>query len=253
MKNKDYAKKFPSRLYVPGRNATRECLISGAAIEVYCLARLVNDPLCKLAVTNGVKVTGKDEKTLSSLARGDNHQGFVTLAEVPEPLALDTLISQAKNTCKNPLIVILDGIEDPHNFGAILRSADGLGVQGVVIKSHGGSPFTPTVAKASTGALFYTPIAVVTNLRQACQKLKDSGFWLVASDGSAKDDYSSFDVNRPLGLIIGSEGDGISRLVLEEADYVVKIPMQGHVSCLNASVAASILFAHIAFLRSSTR
>lgn len=250
MNKKDYARKFPDRLYIPGRNATKECLLSGAAIEVYCLSRLTNDPLCKLAASNGVKVTSKEPNELSSLARGDNHQGFVTLAKAPEPLSLDALISQAKNTCKNPLIAILDGIEDPHNFGAILRSADALGVNGVIIKSHGGAPFSPTVAKASTGALFYTPISVVTNLRQACQKLKDAGFWLVASDGGAELDYSSFDACRPLGLIIGSEGDGISRLVLDQADYVVKIPMVGHVSCLNASVAASILFAHIGYLRS---
>lgn len=250
MNKKDYSKKFPGRLYIPGRNATRECLLSGAAVEVYCLERLLNDPLSKLAASKGVKVVAKETNELSSLVRGDNHQGFVTMAKVPEPLSLDALITKAKNTCQNPLIAILDGIEDPHNFGAILRSADALGVQGIIIKSHGEAPFTPTVAKASTGALFYVPIAVVNNLRQACEKLKEQGFWLVASDGSAREDYSSFDVLRPLGLIIGSEGYGISRLVLEGADYVVKIPMEGHVSCLNASVAASIFFAHISYLRS---
>lgn len=237
-------------MYIPGKNATRECIKSGYAKEVYCLPRLEHDTLSVFAKEMGVIVTPKQERELSALVGGEICQGYVTLAKVPKTFSLKDLIDRAKKETKDPLFVILDGIEDPHNFGAILRSADAFGVNGIILKSHGGVKFTPTVAKTSTGAMFYVPVALVTNLHQAIGELKGAGFWIVATADGASEDYSSVDSSGPLCVVIGAEGKGVSRLLLSDADYRVKIPMRGHVSCLNASVAAGIMFAHISYLRS---
>lgn len=250
MNNRKSFQKPNETLYVPGRNATKECINSGHAIEVYCLARFENDPLSKFAKEKGVRVIVKQERELVSYVRGEVFQGYVTLAKLPRTYSLKELVAQAKKETDEPLLAILDGIEDPHNLGAILRSADALGVNGIILKTHGGVRFTPTVAKISTGAIFYVPIAFVTNLHQAIIELKKEGFWCIGTSDSASEDYSSLDPSGPLVVTIGSEGKGISRLLLSDADFKVKIPMKGHVSCLNASVASAIIFAHLSYLRS---
>lgn len=248
-KQKSFQKPHES-LYIPGRNATRECLKSGHAIEVYCLPRFEHDPLSEMAREKGVRVISKQERELSSLVSGEVYQGYVTLAKTPKTYSLEELIDKAKKETSEPLFAILDGIEDPHNFGAILRSADALGVNGIILKNRGGVKFTPSVAKTSTGALFYVPICFVTNLHQAIRSLKDVGFWCIATSDGAVEDYTSLDASGSLCVVIGSEGKGVSRLLLSDADFNVKIPMKGHVSCLNASVAAAVMFAHITYLRS---
>ena len=148
-----------------------------------------------------------------------------------------------------PDIVILDGIEDPANLGAILRSCDAFGVDGVIIKNTGGVSLNSTVAKVSTGAVMYVPVCGVANLSQAISELKDSRYWIIASDGSATKDYDEVDYKGPVALVVGSEGFGISRLVLQNSDLVVKIPMVGHVNSLNASVATGILLSQVALSR----
>ena len=234
--------------YVYGRNTTRECLHSQTALRVFTRARFQNDPLIKEALKLGVEVSYKDDKELDRLAGKGNHQGFVCLAKAPELLPLKSLIQIAKAK-QDPLLLILDGIEDPANLGAILRSCDAFGVDGVVLKNTGNVTLNATVAKVSTGAVAYVPVASVPNLSQALSELKDAGFWIVASDGSATQNYDEIDYSGPIGLIVGSEGFGVSKLVLQRSDFIVKIPMFGHVNSLNASVATGILLSQILSFR----
>ena len=146
---------------------------------------------------------------------------------------------------KLPVIVILDGIEDTHNLGAILRSCDVFDVTGVLISKHNQVPLNATVAKSSAGAINYVPVCQIGSINQTLQILKDNGFWIVSTDGSATIDYSKLTYDFPVALVIGSEGKGVSQLVIKNSDYVVKIPQYGHVNTLNASVAAGILLSRI--------
>ena len=185
-----------------------------------------------------------DTSELNRLTKSGNHQGIVLEVKPFEYSDLNSIIAVSKKN-EHPLILILDEIEDPHNFGAIIRSADAFGVDGIVIKNRNQVLVTPTVAKVSTGAIEYMKIAQVSNLVSAINKLKENGFWIYSADGSGKDDCYSLDYNGPVALIVGSEGRGISRLVLENSDFVVKIPMCGHVNSLNVSVATGILLSEI--------
>lgn len=236
--------KSPQILYVPGRNATKEAILSGHALEVYCLPRFEDDSLAKFAKESGIKVVTKEEKELSRLVGGEVFQGFVTKAKMPRTYSLQDLIEHAKNKPRS-VIAVLDGIEDPHNLGAILRSADGFGIDGIITKNVRGVGITPTVAKTSTGALFYVPMADVTNLHQAIRKLKDEGYWIIATADSAAQNLFEFDPPQRVAVMIGSEGKGVSHLLLSNADFNTCIPMKGHVSCLNASVAAAVSFAYL--------
>ncbi len=235
--------------YVYGRNAVRECLRSGAAKTLFTRSRHMGDELVKIATSLKVAVKTVEDRDLDRLAGvSGKHQGFVCLAKAPEMVSLRDLIRATKGK-ENPLIVILDGIEDPANLGAILRSCDAFGVDGVIIKNTGGVSLNSTVAKVSTGAVMYVPVCGVANLSQAISELKDSRYWIIASDGSATKDYDEVDYKGPVALVVGSEGFGISRLVLQNSDLVVKIPMVGHVNSLNASVATGILLSQVALSR----
>ena len=230
--------------YVYGRNTTRECLHSKTALALYTRERMLHDPLVLEAKQLGIDVSVKEDRELDSLSGRGNHQGFVCLAKAPELWTLKALIQAAK-VKEKPLLVILDGIEDPANLGAILRSCDAFGVDGVIIKNTGNVTLNATVAKVSTGAVAYVPVASVSNLSQALSELQDAGYWIVASDGSATQSYDEVDYNAPIGIIVGSEGFGVSKLVLQRSDFIVKIPMVGHVNSLNASVAAGILLSQV--------
>ncbi|MCR5348847.1 MAG: 23S rRNA (guanosine(2251)-2'-O)-methyltransferase RlmB [Bacilli bacterium] len=234
--------------YVYGRNAVRECLHSGSAKILYVRERFNKDALTLEAKQQAIEIVLKSDAELDRLAESKRHQGFVCLARAPEMVSLRLLIQNGKAK-DNPLILILDGIEDPVNLGAILRSADAFGVDGVIIKNTGGVSLNSTVAKVSTGAVAYVPVCGVPNLSQAISELKDAGYWVVSSDGSATMGYDQVDYKGPMVLVVGSEGFGISRLVLQRSDFIVKIPMVGHVNSLNASVATGILLSHIALAR----
>ena len=234
--------------YVYGRNAVRECLHSGSAKHLYTRERFAHDALTLEANEKNVSVSFSSDKELDRLAGNTRHQGFVCLSRAPELVSLREVIGKGKAKT-NPLVLILDGIEDPVNLGAILRSCDAFGVDGVVVKNAGGVSLNSTVAKVSTGAVAYVPVCRVSNLSQAISELKDSGYWIVSSDGSAKLTYDEVDYHGPIALVVGSEGFGISRLVLQRSDFIVKIPMVGHVNSLNASVATGVLLSHIALAR----
>lgn len=231
-------------MIVYGRNVIREGLKADHVKTLFVLARLEKDPLTQEAYAKQIPVKLVDEAELSRMAQSPSHQGFVAISKDLQPVSLDELIREAKGK-KYPLLLMLDRIEDPQNLGAILRSCDALGVDGIILKKRGEAPLNATVAKVSTGAFNWVKIAQVANLSQAIEKLKQAGYWIVASDGSAKQSYDEVDYRSPIVLIVGSEGFGISRLVLEKSDFVVKIPMTGHVNSLNASVSAAILISQI--------
>lgn len=173
-----------------------------------------------------------------------NHQGVVLEVKPFEYSDLTSIINISKKK-EHPLVLILDEIEDPHNFGAIIRSADAFGVDGIVIKKQNQVPVTMTVSKVSTGAIEFVRIAQVANLSVAIEKLKENGYWIYSADGSGNDDYQNIKYDGPVALVVGSEGRGISRLVLKNSDFIIKIPMSGHVNSLNVSVATGILLSRI--------
>ena len=231
-----------------GKNAIASSLSNHKVETLYVSTRLKTDRFTLKLPLNGINVKYVADGELSHLAKTDRHQGFVALVKDYETVSLEELIQNAKSE-EHPLLAMLDGIEDPHNLGAILRSADAFGVKGIIMKSHGEVSLNGTVAKVSTGAIDFVKVSVVTNLSNAIETLKKNGYWIVSSDGEATTLYDSIDYKCPICVVIGSEGFGISRLVLKNSDFVVKIPMYGHVNSLNASVAASTFFAMIDHLR----
>jgi 23S rRNA (guanosine2251-2'-O)-methyltransferase len=178
---------------------------------------------------------------LDQLAGGGNHQGVMAQVAAYEYVSVDDLFRRAEERGEAPFFLLLDGIEDPHNLGSILRTADAAGVHGVIIPKRRAAGLTATVAKISAGAIEYVPVARVTNLNRLADELKERGVWLVGSDGQAETAYDEVDYCLPLALVIGSEGQGMSRLMKEKCDFLVRLPMKGKVTSLNASVAAGIL------------
>ena len=225
------------------RNAVAESIHCKKALHVYADAKHAKDPLVDEAKSLGIPVDILPSEKINALAKNQPHQGVLCLCKKIETVPLRGLIDEADQS-DHPLILILDGIEDPHNLGAILRSCDAFRVGGVVIKSHGNAPLNSTVANISTGAIHYVKVSEVPNLNQAIQILKDAGYWIVSSEGTAKMSYQQVDYERKLAIVVGSEGFGISKLVLKNSDYVVKIPMGGHVNSLNASVAAGLMLGY---------
>ena len=191
---------------------------------------------CKIFSKQKFEQLAKDKYNVSG-----NHQGVIALVEPYSYLPLADLIAKATKKEEPAFIVILDGLEDPHNLGAILRTADSAGVDGIVIRKDRSVGLTHTVAKLSTGAIEHVPVACVPNLTVAINQMKDAGLWVVGTDAKESQDYRTIDGKLPLALVIGSEGKGISRLVREACDFKVFLPMCGHVTSLNASVAAALL------------
>ena len=219
--------------YVYGKNSFFEALDNHRIVMAYVL----NDKAIK---DRGIPYKVVDRKTLDRMSKSGNHQGY--LAEVKE-FRMSTADEMIKE--HHGLIVMLDGIQDVHNLGAIIRTCECAGVDGVIYKSHNSVKVNDTVAKVASGALEYMKVAEVGNLVNMIRKLKDRGYWIVGSDGSAEKLYTELDYDMNVVLIIGSEGKGMSRLVKEECDFIVKLPMKGHVTSLNASVAAGILVYNI--------
>jgi len=226
-----------------GRNPVKESLRANKVSKLYIAENFNDKSVLELANLHNVTIKKISSGELDSKAHGV-HQGVMAEIKPIEYLDLDSLIKIAKNQ-EVPLIVILDGINDPHNFGAILRSCDVFNVAGIIIPKFNQVPLNATVAKTSAGAVNYVPVSLVGNLNQAIDKLKENGFWVVSSDGSGNMSYSDLKYDFPCVLVIGSEGQGVSKLILKNSDYVIKIPQQGHVNSLNASVAAGILLSRI--------
>ncbi|MBR3250995.1 MAG: 23S rRNA (guanosine(2251)-2'-O)-methyltransferase RlmB [Erysipelotrichaceae bacterium] len=219
--------------YVFGKNSFFEALNNKRIIKAYVL----NDREIK---DKGIKYQICDRKMLDKLSKSGNHQGYVAEVKEFKMAKVDDMVKE-----NNGIIVMLDGIQDVHNLGAIIRTCECAGVDGVIYKSHNAVKVNDTVAKVASGALEYMKIAEVTNLVNTIKDLKKKGYWIVGSAGDAKQFYTDMKYDMNTVLIIGAEGKGMSRLVKEECDFIVKLPMYGKVTSLNASVAAGILIYNI--------
>ena len=217
-----------------GRNPVKEAIRSGVVISIIMSDSFKDGETLELIT---------DSSELNSLCPGVN-QGIAAVVKSYQYHSLEEIIHRSKKV-ERPIIVMLDGINDPHNFGAILRCCDIFDVTGVIISKHNQVPLNATVAKTSAGAINYVPVAAISNLNNAIRTLKESGFWIVSSSGDATMNYQDLKYDFPTVLVIGNEGDGISSLVMKNSDYLVKIPMYGKVNSLNASVATGILLARI--------
>lgn len=228
--------------YIYGKNVVMSRLEKGADIEkVFVLEgfkdkKILDKIKCPIEFVKASK--------LDKMCGCSYHQGIAAEIKLFPYATLEKILSDCKNATY-PLIVILDGVEDPHNLGTITRSCDAIGVNGIIVPKHGSAPLTSTVAKVSTGAIEFVPIAQVTNLTNTIRKLKDEGFWIVGAEAFESQDYREVDYKCPIALVMGSEGKGISRLVLEQCDFRVKLPMVGHVNSLNVSNATAILLYQI--------
>jgi 23S rRNA (guanosine2251-2'-O)-methyltransferase len=210
----------------------------------------VSGELLARATEAKLKVERVDRDRLNRMAEGGSHQGVVAHVRQFEYLGLAELIAKSKASERPPLLVLLDGIQDPHNLGAIIRSAHAFGAHGAVIMKDRAASVSPVVVKASAGATAHCPVARVTNLSRAIDELKEAGFWTVAADPEGTTVAWEAQLTGPLAVIVGAEGAGIRKGVLGHADFRVRIPMVGEVSSLNASVSAAVLLYEIARQRS---
>jgi 23S rRNA (guanosine2251-2'-O)-methyltransferase len=222
-----------------------ETIIRIAIADGVVSQRVAGD-LSELAKTERVKIERVDRARLDRMTEGARHQGVAAEVKDFEYIGLAELIRKAKGSGGQPLLVLLDGIQDPHNLGAIIRSAHAFGAQGVVIMKDRAVQVTGVVQKTAAGALAHCQVARVTNLARAIEELKDAGFWTVAADPEGKEVAWQAKLTGPLAVIVGAEGAGVRKGVLGHADYKVRIPMQGQVDSLNASVSAGVLLYEIA-------
>jgi 23S rRNA (guanosine2251-2'-O)-methyltransferase len=227
-----------------GKNPVYEALNAKKALKVFVVPSFTDPRITNLVKEYKVPVVTVSPNEMDKMSNNGVHQGVAAELKPYQTVSLDEIILRAKKKEKK-IIVMLDNIEDPHNLGAILRSADVFEASGVILPKHNSVSLNATVAKTSAGAINYVPVAVVNNLNQAIKQLKEEGYWVVSTDGSATISYSSIKYDFPVVVVIGSEGKGVSSLVLKNSDYVVKIPQFGHVNSLNASVAAGILLAEV--------
>lgn len=235
-----------------GRNPVTEALKSGRTIEKLLIMKGSEKNLSNLvamAKDRGIPVYYNDKARMDRLAGGGAHQGVGAYVSSYEYCEVEDIIAKAEAKGEDPFIIILDGIEDPHNLGAIMRSADGAGAHGIIIPKRRAVGVTGVVAKSSAGAIEYVPVARVSNIARTIESLKKEGFWIAAVDMSDTVYYKA-DLRGRLALVIGNEGDGISKLVKESCDFTVSIPMCGRVQSLNASNAAAIIMYEVRRQRS---
>ena len=229
---------------IEGRNAVLEAFRSGKTIDKLFVLDGCQDGPVKSSIREAKKtdtiINFVDKERLDRLAGTGHHQGVVAQAAAYEYAEVEDILKAAKDKGEAPFIFILDEIEDPHNLGAIIRTANQAGAHGVIIPKRRAVGLTATVAKTSAGAINYTPVAKVTNISKTIEDLKKQGIWFVCAD---MDGTTMYDLNLtgPIGLVIGNEGSGVGRLVKEKCDFVASIPMKGDIDSLNASVAAGVL------------
>ena len=239
---KDTEKRFNEN-QVEGRNAVLEVFKSGRDIEKIIVAKGNTEgtirPIMSMAAEKGVVLQQVERRRLDEMSQTKNHQGVIAIVSSHSYVDVEDILERARQKGKDPFIIILDEITDPHNLGAILRTADAAGADGVIISKRRSVGLTATVAKTSAGAIEYVPVAKVTNIAKTIDDLKKEGLWIACTDMDGKSYFES-DLKGPIALVIGSEGDGVGRLVKEKCDFTVSIPMYGEISSLNASVAAAL-------------
>lgn len=229
---------------IEGRNAVIEAFRAGKTIDKlfvleHCKEGSMNTVL-REAKKQGTVINYVKRERLDQMSETGKHQGVIAYIAAYEYGSVEDILKKAEDKGEQPFVIILDDIEDPHNLGAIVRTANLAGAHGVIIPKHRASGLTATVVKASAGAINYTPVAKVTNISKTIEELKEKGLWFVCADMDGTTMYD-LDLKGPIGLVIGNEGKGVSRLVKEKCDFIAKVPMFGNIDSLNASVAAGVL------------
>ena len=240
---------------VVGRNAVRELLKSGRAIDKIYVKKGGSHEgsitvLIAEAVEKGIPIVDVESPKLDFLANGANHQGIVALAAMKEYSSVDDMLALAEERGEKPLIVIADSIEDPHNLGALIRCAECAGAHGIIIPKRRAVGITATVYKSSAGAIEHMMIAKVTNIATTIESLKKKGLWIFTSEADGTPYYET-DFNCACAIVLGSEGNGVSKIVKDNSDFIVSIPMYGKVNSLNVSTAASVILCHAARMQRS--
>ena len=230
---------------IEGRNAVIEALRAGTPVDKIYLARGETDSalghIASTARSRGIVVVECDRRKLDGMSRTHSHQGVIALAAVREYASVDDILNAAEEKGEPPLIVVCDELSDPHNLGAVIRTAECAGAHGVIIPKRRSAGLTAVVAKTSAGAVSYLPVARVPNLTACLKELKEEGVWVYGTAADGATPLYQADLKGPAAIVIGSEGDGMSRLVREQCDFLVSIPMRGQLNSLNASAAAAIV------------
>ncbi|MBQ6116568.1 MAG: 23S rRNA (guanosine(2251)-2'-O)-methyltransferase RlmB [Oscillospiraceae bacterium] len=230
---------------IEGRNAVIEALRTETAIDKIYLAKGETDKtlghIASRAREAGIGVVEADRRKLDAMSRTHAHQGVIALTAVREYVSVESILERAAERGEKPLLVVCDEISDPHNLGAILRTAECAGAHGVIIPKRRSAGLTAIVAKTSAGAVSYMPVARVANISAALKELKKQGIWVFGTAADGTTPLYEADLKGPAAIVIGSEGDGMTRLVAENCDFLVSIPLKGQISSLNASAAAAIL------------
>lgn len=241
LKNENFEK---GKDIIAGRNPVSEALKSGRAIERLLITHGEMSGSVKVIVAKakekGIPIKEVDSKKLDFMCGNANHQGIIAVAAIKEYVSVDDILKIAEDKGENPFIIILDNIEDPHNLGAIIRTAECAGAHGVIIPKRRAAGLTYSVGKASAGAYEYMPIARVTNISTVIDELKEKGLWIYGADMDGET-YCTNNLKGSCALVIGSEGKGLQRLVREKCDVILSLPMLGKINSLNASVAAGVL------------
>ena len=238
---------------IEGRNAVLEAFRSGKTIDkLYLLDGTHDGPVQSILREAGKQdclISYVDGKRLDLMSETGKHQGVIAVAAAYGYAEVEDILKNARDKGEDPFIILLDGIEDPHNLGAIIRTANQAGAHGVIIPKHRAVGLTATVARTSAGAINYTPVAKVTNLARTMESLKKEGLWFVCADMDGQEMYRC-NLTGPIGLVIGNEGSGVGELVRKTCDFTASIPMKGDIDSLNASVAAGVLMYEIVRQRS---
>ena len=242
-KNVEETKKFDDQ--IEGRNSVLELLESGKDINKIFVTRgerhgSINKILA-IAKERKIIVVEKDKKQMEEMAQEENYQGVIAIVPPFEYSEIDDILNTAKERGEDPFVLILDGIEDPHNLGSIIRTAETAGVHGIIIPKRRAASVNSTVNKTSAGAVEYMKIARVTNITDAIEELKSAGLWICGTAVDTDKYYYNQDLTGPLGIVIGNEGKGISEKVKKNCDFLVKIPMKGNIESLNAAVSTGIV------------
>lgn len=227
-----------------GRNPVLEAIKAGRTIDKILIKKGKYEgsiiPVVKKAKEAGIIIQETERSKLDAVAEGGNHQGVIAYVSAYEYVSAEDILNKAREKGEAPFVIICDKITDPHNLGAIIRTANCVGAHGVIIPKRGSAGLNSAVVKTSAGAVEYTGVAKVTNISDTIEKLKKEGLWIAAADMDGQPMYE-VDLKGALGIVIGSEGEGVSRLVKEKCDFIVSIPMRGEINSLNASVAAGVV------------
>ena len=230
---------------IEGRNAVIEALRAGVTIDKIYLAKGETDStlghIASTAREKGIVVVDADRRKLDGMSRTHSHQGVIALCAVREYVTVDDILAIAREKGEKPLIVVCDELSDPHNLGAVIRTADAAGAHGVIIPKRRSAGLTAVVGKTSAGAVAHVPVARVPNLPAVLRELKEQGVWVFGTAAQGTTSLYKADLKGPAAIVIGSEGDGMGRLVTENCDFTVSIPMFGKINSLNASAAAAVL------------